>query len=94
MVTLGLGMVMRGGSALAFRGVPGTIPLPLAGESLDVRGIAIPTAKLLASGVAVVVIRLRRGCVLFGSAWGRGGRRRACDARGHSCRFSGGPPAD
>lgn len=56
MVTLGLGMVMRGGSALAFRGVSATIPLPLAGESLDVWGIAIPTAKLLAAGTAIVVI--------------------------------------
>jgi len=56
MVTLGLGMVMRGGSALAFRGVPGTIPLPLAGEPLDMWGIAIPTTKLLAAGVAIVVI--------------------------------------
>ena len=56
MVTLGLGMVMRGGSALAFRGVPATIPLPLVGEPLDVWGISIPTAKLLAAGVAIVVI--------------------------------------
>jgi len=56
MVTLGLGMVMRGGSALAFRGVPATIPLPLAGEPLDVWGISIPTAKLLAAGIAIVVI--------------------------------------
>ena len=56
MVTLGLGMVMRGGSALAFRGVPATIPLPLAAEPLDVWGISIPTAKLLAAGVAIVVI--------------------------------------
>jgi len=56
MVTLGLGMVMRGGSTLAFRGVPGSISLPMAGEPLDVWGIAIPTAKLLAAGVAIVVI--------------------------------------
>jgi branched-chain amino acid transport system permease protein len=56
MVTLGLGMVMRGGSALAFRGVPATIPLPLAGEPLDVWGISIPTAKLLAAGIAIIVI--------------------------------------
>jgi len=56
MVTFGLGMVMRGGSALVFRGIPGTIPLPLAGEPLDAWGIQIPTDKLLAAAVAAVAI--------------------------------------
>ena len=56
MVTLGLGMVMRGGSVLAFRGMPGTIALPLAGEPLDAWGIPIPTERLLAAAVAGVAI--------------------------------------
>jgi len=56
MVTLGLGMVMRSGSTLVFRGVPGTIPLPLGGEPLDAWGIPIPTEKLLAAAVAAVAI--------------------------------------
>ena len=56
MVTLGLGMVMRGGSSLAFRGVPGTIPLPLAREPLDLWGIPIAPEKLLAAAVAAIAI--------------------------------------
>ncbi|HTY78896.1 MAG TPA: branched-chain amino acid ABC transporter permease [Candidatus Bathyarchaeia archaeon] len=56
MVTLGLGMVMRGGSSLAFRGVPGTIPLPLAGESLDMWGVPVAPENLLAAVAAGVLI--------------------------------------
>src|SRR5262245_43758121 len=56
MVTLGLGMVMRGGSALAFRGVPGAIPLPLAGEPLDLWGIPIAPEKLFAAIAAAGAI--------------------------------------
>lgn len=56
MVTLGLGMVMRGGSALAFRGVPGAIPLSLAGEPLDLWGIPIAPEKLFAAIAAAVTI--------------------------------------
>jgi branched-chain amino acid transport system permease protein len=56
MVTLGLGMVMRGGSALAFRGVPGAIPLPIRGEAIDAWGLSIPGDKLVAAAVAALAI--------------------------------------
>ena len=56
MVTLGLGMVMRGGSALAFRGVPASIPLPIPREPLDVGGLLISMDRLVAAAVAAVVI--------------------------------------
>jgi branched-chain amino acid transport system permease protein len=56
MVTLGLGMVMRGGSALGFRSVPGAIPLPVAVDTLDVWGLPIASDRVLAAAAAVVVI--------------------------------------
>ncbi len=56
MVTLGLGMVMRGGSALAFRGVPAAIPLPIPREPLEVGGLLISMDRLVAGAVAAVAI--------------------------------------
>jgi len=58
MVTLGLGALMRGGSTLAFRGIPAGIPLPLPAEPLVVGGIAIPPEKLAAAVVATLSIAI------------------------------------
>ena len=58
MVTLGLGALMRGSAGLAFRGIPGGIPLPLADEPLDVLGLALPRARLTAAAVAALAIAL------------------------------------
>jgi branched-chain amino acid transport system permease protein len=56
MVTLGLGALMRGGSTLAFRGMPAAAPLPLPGEPLAVGGLAVPADKLAAAAVAALSI--------------------------------------
>src|SRR5262249_5966355 len=47
---------MRGGSTLAFRGVPGAIPLPIPGEAIDAWGLPIPAERLVAAAVAAVAI--------------------------------------
>jgi branched-chain amino acid transport system permease protein len=56
MVTLGAGALMRGGSTLAFRGIPAGVPLPLPDEPLAVRGLAVPADKLAAAVVAAVSV--------------------------------------
>lgn len=56
MVTLGLGMVMRGTAPLLFAGVPGTIPLPVSSEPLVVAGVPIASEKLVAACVAILCI--------------------------------------
>jgi branched-chain amino acid transport system permease protein len=56
MVTLGLGAVLRSAAALAFRGVPGAVPLPISTAPVLVGGLAIPAEKLVAAGVAVLAI--------------------------------------
>src|SRR5262249_57792411 len=56
MVTIGLGMVMRGAAALVFAGVPGRIVLPLAGDPVHLLGIALAADKLTAAAMAAAVI--------------------------------------
>jgi len=58
MVTLGLGMVMRGATALGFRGVSAAIPLPVPDQPLSVGGLAIPADKLAAAAVAAGAIAI------------------------------------
>jgi branched-chain amino acid transport system permease protein len=56
MVTLGLGALMRGASALAFANVPGWIPLPIPSEPFAVHGLLISTEKLVAATLAALSI--------------------------------------
>jgi branched-chain amino acid transport system permease protein len=56
MVTIGLGILLRGGIPLAFSGVPGTIPLPPLDDLVAIYGVPIATEKLAAAAVAVVAI--------------------------------------
>jgi branched-chain amino acid transport system permease protein len=56
MVTIGFGALVRGVSPLMFRGVPATIPLPIAGDALAVGGLLVSADKLTAATVAVVAI--------------------------------------
>lgn len=54
MVTLGLGTLIRGTIPLVLGGVPGSIPLPLPPDPLDVLGVLIAAEKVLAAVVAVL----------------------------------------
>ena len=56
MVTLGLGAVMRGAAPLLFAGAPATIPLPFSQESLEVDGVRIPVARVVALIVAAISV--------------------------------------
>ena len=56
MVTLGLGALMRGGSAMAFRGIPGAVALPLPQHVVTVGGVFLSTDKLVAGAVAAVAV--------------------------------------
>ena len=56
MVTLGLGALLRGASAVAFRGISSAIALPIPAEALAVHGVLVSTGKLAAAVIAVVVI--------------------------------------
>src|SRR5690349_12302827 len=53
MVTLGVGALIRGVAAVAFRGVPAVIPLSLSDEPWVVGGVPIPLERLVAAAVAV-----------------------------------------
>ena len=53
MVTIGLGILLRGAAAVVFSGVPSGIPLPL-WDSPTIFGISVAPEKLLAAAVAVV----------------------------------------
>lgn len=64
MVTLGLGAMMRGGAALLFAGVPGTILLPIDATLLDLDGVVMASDKLIAGAVAL-------GCVAIVTAFFR-----------------------
>ena len=56
MVTIGFGALIRGAAALAFRGVPGAVPLPFPQEPLSLYGLAIPANRVAAAAVAAIAI--------------------------------------
>ena len=56
MVTLGLGALMRGGAAIAFRGVPGGVALPIPQHVVEVGGLFLSTDKLVAGAVAALAV--------------------------------------
>lgn len=56
MVTLGLGPLIRGATALVFGAVPGAIPLPIPSDSLDVYGVLVPAGRLVAAIIAIACI--------------------------------------
>lgn len=56
MVTLGLGAVLRGAAPLVFATVPGSIPLPIPADPLDVHGVLVPAGRLVAAATAIVCI--------------------------------------
>jgi branched-chain amino acid transport system permease protein len=58
MVTLGLGALVRGAGAIAFRGVPGRIALPISSEPLAVHGVLVATDKLVAASLATLAVAL------------------------------------
>jgi branched-chain amino acid transport system permease protein len=56
MVTLGIGALMRGTSAMVFRGVSPAITLPIPVDPLAVHGVLISTGKLAAALIAAMAI--------------------------------------
>jgi branched-chain amino acid transport system permease protein len=58
MVTLGLGALVRGAGAIVFSGGAGRIALPVSPEPLDVHGVLVATDKLVAAGLAGLVVAL------------------------------------
>jgi branched-chain amino acid transport system permease protein len=56
MVTVGLGMFMRGSATLAFAGLPGGIASPLPLEPVVIRGVPISPEKLVAAAIAGIGI--------------------------------------
>lgn len=56
MVTLGLGALMRGVSALVFAGVPAGVPLPLPAEPLLIGGVPLVPEKLVAAAAALAAV--------------------------------------
>jgi branched-chain amino acid transport system permease protein len=56
MVTLGLGALIRGAAPLVFGAVPGTIPLPIPSDPLDVYGVLVPAGRLVAATIAITCI--------------------------------------
>ena len=56
MATLALGVFMRGGAALVLGDLPADIPFPLADRLWWWGDIPIPPARVLASGVAIVLV--------------------------------------
>jgi branched-chain amino acid transport system permease protein len=56
MVTLGLGAVVRGAIPFLLRDVPGGPRLPLPADPLLLGGVIVPLDKLLAAGVAALVV--------------------------------------
>jgi branched-chain amino acid transport system permease protein len=58
MVTIGLGAVMRGTSALVFTDIPSGIPLPVSAEPLLMNGFPISPEKLIAALIAGAGIAL------------------------------------
>lgn len=58
MVTLGLGMLMRGAASLFLGGIPGMLPQTLLKEPLMIGGLAIAADKLVAAAIAVLCTAL------------------------------------
>lgn len=56
MVTLGLGALMRGGTAIAFRGIPGGVALPVPQRVVEVAGLYLSTDKLVAGAIAAIAV--------------------------------------
>jgi len=56
MVTLGVGALVRGATALVFRSVQRRIPLPIPAEPLTVHGVLVATDKLAAAAVAALAV--------------------------------------
>jgi branched-chain amino acid transport system permease protein len=56
MVTIGLGSLMRGCTAIAFAGIPGRIAPPVVLDSLVVGGVPVSSDKLVAAGVAIICV--------------------------------------
>jgi branched-chain amino acid transport system permease protein len=69
MVTLGLGALMRGASAVGLRGLTGRIELPIPTEPILVQGVLVSTEKLVAAAVAALAVGVAAG--LF--RWSRTG---------------------
>jgi branched-chain amino acid transport system permease protein len=69
MVTLGLGALIRGASAVGLRGLTGRIELPIPPEPILLHGVLVSTDKLVAAGVATLAIGATAG--LF--RWSRAG---------------------
>jgi branched-chain amino acid transport system permease protein len=56
MVTLGVGALMRGSSALVFSRVPGRIPLSIPHEPFVIHGVPVAADKLLAAMTALLCV--------------------------------------
>lgn len=56
MVTLGLGMLMRGAAPLMLGGIPGAIPLPFPSDPFDAGGVMVSTEKLVTASTATVCV--------------------------------------
>jgi branched-chain amino acid transport system permease protein len=56
MVTIGLGILIRGAAPWIFGGLPATIALPVTREPLSLHGVLIPVDRLTAAAVAAVSI--------------------------------------
>lgn len=69
MVSLGLGALMRGASAVGLQGLTGRIDLPIAPEPIALQGVLVSTDKLVAAVVAALAVGVAAG--LF--RWSRTG---------------------
>ncbi len=56
MVSLGLGILIRGVTGLVFAGIPGGVVVPLPRDVLSVGGVPVATDKLVAAAIAVACI--------------------------------------
>jgi branched-chain amino acid transport system permease protein len=56
MVSIGLGILIRGTTPIVFGGIPSLIPLPIPDAPLSVLGVLVSTEKLVAAAIAAVSI--------------------------------------
>jgi branched-chain amino acid transport system permease protein len=56
MVSIGLGILIRGAVPLMFAGIPGAIPLPLPDVSFAIQGVPISSDKLVTAAIAAASI--------------------------------------